>query len=396
MIEFEYVAYDINNKKVVGKQYAENEKMLYEVLYEKGLFLYSLKNQNKFDDSIIILKPKVVAEFCRRMGNMLDSGLTISSAFEILQNTTLNKKSLKIFSKVYQDVQYGEALSKAMKKTLAFPDILINVILASEANGSMAETLLKMADYYDNSVKLTSKIRGALIYPIFVISISLIGIIALFSYILPKLLESMGELMELPPITQFMMSISSLFINYGPLLAISSIFFIVSLVAFFKTKIGKVFIGQIKLKIPFVKRLTSTIYTARFASTLSSMYSTGISIPEAVRLSASTTNNEYLSNQITLSMNKLFEGMRMSESLKNIEGLRPDLMSSIQIGEETGRLDSMLESLSKTLDNEANSAIDAMTKLLEPLSIVMIGVLLIPVVVAVILPMMSIYNVLGS
>lgn len=396
MKKFEYISYLLNGKVIHNTEFAESLDDLCIRLYSRGEYLDRIVNSNSILNTKVKLKSKDLSDFCRELGTMLQSGVSVLRALEIVEETCVSKKDIKlIYHSIYLDVSSGVALSSSMLRTDAFPLLLINIIKASEANATLDTVLLKMARYYDNDTRISNKIKGAMIYPSLLFSVTILAIIGIFNFVLPNFLSVLSGLTELPLLTRIVMKISEIFMKYGFFIAIGIVFFGVCLVGIYSISGVRYNVDKFKLKIPYVGKLLRNIYTYRFASTLSSMYLGGISIVHGVNLSSTTINNSYIENQLLLTSESISMGNSLSEALTTVNGFHPKLASSLRVGEETGKLDELLSSLSSSLEIEANESIDRLIALMEPLTIVLLGILILPVVLSVILPMLKMYQSVG-
>lgn len=396
MERYNYISYLIDGTKIENYEFAEDLDDLYYKLYSRGEYLDKVIEKKQILNMKVKLKSHELSDFCRQLGTMLKSGVSVTQALKIIEETCVLKKEIKlIYHQLSIDVNTGIALSNAMLRTSAFPYLLVNIIKSSEENATIDSVLLKMAKYYDNDTKIGSKIKGAMIYPTMLLCVTIIAIIAIFNFILPQFLGILEGLTELPLLTKIVMKISSIFVSYGIFIIIGIVGFIVFCMMLKQVPSVKYKIDKLKLKLPYVKGLLSNIYTYRFASTLSSMYFGGISIVYGVNLSATTINNKYLENQLILTVDNLAKGSSLSEALSPVDGLHKKLAASLRVGEETGQLDELLASLAESLEIEANNSIDKLISLLEPITIVFLGITILPIVLSVILPMLKMYSSIG-
>lgn len=397
MKKIKYIAFTKENKRVMGESYIENEENLYKVLLRNELYLSEIVDEFNITDRFDKLKKKYLSSFCRQLGTMVDSGIPIPQALDILSEVISGNKKVKTVCKhLSESVQKGKSLSYAMIDSGAFPEILINVVIAGEENGELSKSLMDMAVYYDNLQKTTSKIFVAMIYPSLLLVGALITILVIFNFIIPKLLSSISSITELPALTKIVLAISNVLTNYGVFIFVGCIFAVAIIALLFRTKPMKYVWSKFKIKIPYMGKLLKTIYTSRFASTFSSLYSSGIPIPKAITLSSNVISNYYIETQLLDSVDKLNAGKNISSTLNQIDGFDRKLTANIEIGEKTGRIEEMLKPLSLTMQEEADRSIDALVALMEPMSIIFLGLLILPIILSVVLPMLSLYNAVGG
>lgn len=394
MPNYSYKGIDKNNKKVKGKEVAKSKKDLYENLKDAGICAFDIEETIEKTQDLYKFKLKELSEFSRQIATMQASGIPVIKAISIISETDLKPQVKKVVEHLYQVVNDGNTLSEAMRSCgTSFPDLMINMYHAGEVSGRLDETALKMATYYESENKIRGKMRSAMAYPIVLAIVTVLMIVMLFTYVMPvftEMYEDSGT--DLHWLTQGLMDFSDFVIaNWiaAILLVIGSIVAVNELrkIYFISVKIDKT-----KLKIPKMNHLFSIIYTSRFARTLSSLYTSGISMIDAVEVSTSTVGNKYMEIQLRAAETRIRSGFPLSVALADIEGIDRKLMAAIYIGEESGRLDEMLMSSSNEYEYEANMAIDQLLNYLEPLMIVLMGFIIGPVLVGVMLPMFNMYE----
>ncbi len=272
-----------------------------------------------------------------------------------------------------------------------FPELLINMVRAGESNGKLDQSLQKMADHYDAEHRTNQDIRGAMTYPIILIVITLLVIIAVFTFIFPTFIGVFGD-MELPVITQIMMAISSFMTNQWLLLLI--IVLAAGLGIYWLTRLNSVRYAwdRFKVKCPRVGKLMKIIYTARFARTFSSLYSSGLTILDALQITRGTIGNRYIAAQFDEVLRSVRQGMSLSESLSGVDGFDVKLTETIAVGEETGRVDDLLLNIADSFDYESSMAIKKLVKLIEPIMIMVMSVIILTVMLSVMLPIYQLYG----
>lgn len=394
---YKYKAMQLDGKSVSGEQTAKDKTELRQVLLDKELYLTEASEKDAAAVRVRI-KPRELAAFCRELGTMLSSGVPLVRAIDIMRKRDLKPNQKQIYDTLFNEIRNGKMLSTAMEEQgNTFPPLLINMFKASEANGNIDVTALKMAEHYEKSYKLSKKARTAMVYPILLLCITIIVLLVVFLLVLPKFFEIYNSLgTELPGLTKFMLNLSEglknnwLYVLIGVLVIILAIKLIAQIPAV------KKFNGFMKLKLPVVGKLNRTIYTARFARTLSSSYSSGISIINALDNTKDTVDNTYVSSQFPAMIQEVRSGASLSSAIAKIDGFDSKLGSSIMIGEETGRLDSMLNSTADAFDYEADAAMARLVALLEPILIVIMAVLVGTVMISVMLPLANLYSTIGA
>lgn len=265
MAEYRYTAADINGKTVKGKTAAGNPEQLKDSLLKQKLFMLEYDEIHKSAGKR--LKAKQLADFCRELSSMLATGVSLVRAMQIIINRELPPQMKATFASLNNLIKRGVALSEAMEQQgEVFPDLLINMVKAGEANGKLDESLEKMAQHYEAEHRTNQDIKGAMTYPVILIVITVIVIIAVFTFIFPSFMGIFGD-MELPLITQIMMGISD-FLTQQWLLAIVTVLAVgMGVYWIFRIEKVKYTLDKFKVKCPKIGRLLRIIYTARFART---------------------------------------------------------------------------------------------------------------------------------
>jgi len=394
---YKYSAYQIDGKKVNGKMIASDGVELRTKLSEKELFLTDVTEISE-NISQVRLKTEQLSEFCRELGMMLGSGIPLVRAISIMADMDMSEKQKNIYVALFRSIKQGLMLSEAMEmQGNAFPQLLISMYKASEESGQMDKTSKKMAEHYEKSNKLKKKVSSAMVYPIILSVVTLIVLLIIFLLVLPRffvVFESFDA--ELPAITKFMLDLSNGLRNHWALVLCGGLLVVLGINLVMRIHKVILFKDKMLFKIPLVGKLLKTIYTARFAQTLSSTYSSGVSIVNALNNARDTIGNEYVSNQFDEVIKNIRNGGALSESIKKINGFKPKLSASILIGEETGRLEDMLNATADALDYEAEMAISKLTALLEPLMIIIMAVVVGAVMISVMLPLTTLYSSIGA
>lgn len=396
MVEYAYRAARINGKKVKGKKEVQSEVDLKEALESEGLYLIS------YEDAVVKVirpfKPKLLAEFCRELGMMLGSGISLVRALNVMIQRDIGEKEKDSYSRLHMDIQRGSMLSEAMEnQNGVYPDFLISMVKSSEISGAMEQTLIRMADHFEKSNKLKQKVRSAMTYPIILAIVTITAVVAIFKFILPKffsMFQDMGT--DLPALTQFMVNMMAFFQAHGIIILMVVVIFILTIIVLSRLEKVREIIDQLKLKLPVFGKLNKIIYTARFARTLSSCYSSGVSMINSIKSARDTIGNKFVESQFDDLMNDIRNGDALSVAVDKIEGFDKKLVANIKIGEETGRLDVVLESTANNFDYESEVALDKMTTIIEPVMIVIMASIIGVIAISVLLPLPAMYNSVGQ
>ncbi|MDR2163963.1 MAG: type II secretion system F family protein [Clostridiales Family XIII bacterium] len=393
---YKYSAVNMNGTKTSGRIDAASEAQLGGILNREGLFLTSasLVEQRM---SAPKLKLQEVADFCRQLAAMLASGITLIRAMMIIEQRDTKPHIRKIYQTVIAELQRGSTLSEALtKQGKAFPELLINMMRAGESSGRMDITAQKMADTFDKQHRLNQKLKSATVYPIILV-IMIIGVILIiFTFVLPSFFSMFESMDELPMVTRVVIGISAFLTNYFWLLGIVVAAVAAALWYTFRQPVPKRHLDRLKLKLPKIGILLSTIYTGRFARTLSSLYVSGIPMIQALTISRNTIGNKYIEWQFDGVIDALGNGRTLSQSLSGVDGFETKLNSTILIGEESGRLEQMLESTADQYDYDSEMATTRLITMLEPLLICVMAGVVAFVMISVMLPIYQLYQNIGA
>lgn len=390
MAEYSYLAAKHDGKTVKGTLVAGSPDMLKDNLRRQQLYLLEYDEIKKAGGKR--LKATQLADFCRELSSMLGTGVSLVRAMQIIMNRDLSPAMKTTFTALNQQIKRGIALSEAMEmQDEVFPELLISMVKAGEANGKLDEALKKMASHYEAEHRTNQDIKGAMTYPIILIVITILVIIAVFTFIFPRLMTVFGD-MELPAITQAMMGISN-FLTQQWFMAIV-IVLAVGIAIYWITRLEKVKYGWDKfiVKLPKIGPLLKIIYTARFARTFSSLYSGGLTILNALQISKDTIGNRYIAGQFDGVIRMVRQGTSLSEALAAVDGFDVKLTETIAVGEETGRVDELLLSIADSFDYESSMAIKKLVKLIEPIMILIMALVILTVMLSVMLPIYELYG----
>lgn len=393
---FNYRAVDSTGTVVEDVANAENEDAVILMLRGKGYTPISIKEKVQSKEISFgnsgKLNLKDVISFCRQESIMLKSGMDLNRSLDVLAKQSKSKKLKKNLFHLSDSVKKGTELSKSMENQgSAFPYLLKRTVQAGEMSGQMAEIIEKMAVHYEKDMKLRRKIRGAMMYPIVLAIIAVIAVSILLIKVMPgfvTMFEGVG--MELPALTRFVMGLSSFLVHNWIWILLVLFAVIFSIRVALQQKDIRIAWDRIKLKLPLIGTNVGKIVTARFTRTLSTMLYSGIPMIQALRAAGETTGNKFVESKIEESVEGIEKGMGMTAQLAATNIFPPMMLSMIGIGEESGRLDEMLETTADYYDEEMEVALESLVTMLEPLLIVIMGVVIGTIVVAMYLPMFDI------
>ncbi|MBQ2799494.1 MAG: type II secretion system F family protein [Ruminiclostridium sp.] len=378
MTTFSYVATDVNGKKLKGKETAEDAAELVDKLRQKGLFCTSYKDltAGKANDVKFKFKTKDLSFFCRQLAAMLTSGVSLVKSLHILQSQTENKKMKAVLLDIYEEVQKGRSFSEAIAtKPGVFPGLFVSMVGAGEASGNLDMIMNRVSEHYAKDSKTQNKIKGAMIYPIVLLVLLVVMMVAMFTFIMPMFRGLMMEGDEIPPLSAAMFAISDFFINQWYILVIALIAIVIAFRIILTTPASKLKWDEMLLRLPKVGGLLRTIYTARFARTMSNLFASGLQMVDCIEKSVGTLGNTYIIKSFEDVVENVKRGEALSVAIGRINVFEGMFVSIVYVGEESGTLDQILEKSSDYYDDEADSAISSMVSLLEPVMIILMGLM---------------------
>ena len=394
---YRYKAKDETGKVFSGTMQAVDENDLHKRLRSENKYLVSAK-ASKIVKRVRKLKANQVADYCRNIGQLLGSGITLVRALKIIsEDESIKEKEREIYADILKSVQSGMPLSDAMSdEGAAFPTLLINMFRSAETAGNMDKVSLQMASYYDKEYRMAKKISSSMTYPK-ILGVLIVAVVAIImGYVIPQFKSLFSTMESLPIATTVLLAISDfvktkwyvlimvaivLFIAYKVLMAIPSI----------QLKINK-----LELKLPLIGKLRKIIYTARFARTLSSLYSAGIPILACLEISRTTIDNKYIEKQFDAVIATVKGGGNLSEAIDLVDGFTKKLTSSILVGEESGSLDNMLTSIADQMEYDSEVAMNRLVSYIEPVMIVIMALMVGFIMIAVIKPIYGSYQSIAT
>lgn len=343
------------------------------------------------------VKPKDVVVFTRQLATMIDAGLPIVQALDVLAEQTTNKTFAKAIKRIKQDVEGGETFTTALAKhPRIFDDLYTNMVSAGEIGGILDTILARLAGYMEKAVKLKGKIKGAMIYPASIVTVA-VGVTAvLLIFVIPvfaDMFSSFGKALPLP--TQIAVNLSYVTIAYFKYIVAAVIGTIFSVRMFYRTEKGRFAIDGMLLKLPIFGDIIRKAAVARFTRTLSTLLSSGVPILDALLITGKTAGNKVVEKAVLASRQIISEGRTLTEPLAASGVFPPMVCQMINVGETTGALDTMLSKIADFYDDEVDSAVANLTSLMEPLVIVFLGVVIGGLVVAMYLPIFQLGTVLN-
>jgi len=337
-----------------------------------------------------------VVIFTRQFATMIDAGLPITQALEILSRQHHNKLFRQILGSVREIVESGGTLAEGMgKNPSAFDELYVNMIAAGEAGGILDIILERLAIHMEKAMKLKREVKTAMIYPGVVVSAAAIVTSILLIFVIPtfkEMFSDFGSALPLP--TQLVITISDFLINNLFLITGSVATGIGLLVRFMKTPRGKEVVHPLLLRLPIFGEIIRKVAVARFTRTLGTMVSSGVPILEALNICARTAGNKVVERDVLRARVSISEGKSMAEPLAASTVFPPMVVQMIGVGESTGALDAMLQKIADFYEDEVDNAVGAMKQLIEPLMILVLGTIIGALVIAMYLPIFKMGSVI--
>ena len=401
MAKFNYKALDVRGITISGVVDAPSRELAASALTEKNLKIISIsviKGGINIDLSKIpflnVVSQKDLVIFSRQLAVMISATVPIIQALRGITKQTKNENLKNIVEKIADDVDGGIRLSDALKKHSVFSDFFVNMIAAGESSGRLDEVLEYLADEVEKAYDLSAKIKGAMIYPIFISGGLIVVGIAAMVFIIPNLTEMLkASGAQLPLPTRILMTTSDLLrFYYGYVILFLIIVVGGGILSVKKTEIGKRIFNGIKIKFPVFGKLFKNIYVVRFSSTLSSLITSGVSLTEALRITGDVVGDYNYKKVINQAMKKVEDGYSIAYVFSE-SNLFPEMLAQmLKVGEKTGRLSVVLDKLSGFYQREVENMVANLTSLIEPLIMVVIGVAVGGMVAAIIMPMYDMAN----
>jgi type IV pilus assembly protein PilC len=398
---FDYKVRDRSGNLVSGQLAGDSEDLVMKRLREMGLTPVEVKKAGTGLKMEINLRPgrvklKELSVFCRQFATMVNSGLPILRALGILADQTQARELAKILTQVRADVEQGMSLSGALAKhPKAFNDLFVSMVKAGETGGVLDDVLLDLADMIEDEVELRRKIKSAMTYPIVVVGMVLLILAAMMLFVVPQfetIYASLGGKLPLP--TRILLGISRAIRNYWWMVAAGSVGLVILFRRYKRTPNGRAQVDAIKLRIPVFGSLFHKVALARFSGTFGMLLKSGVPILQALDIVKDTVNNKVIAKSVDDVKGSIREGESIAKPLSKHKVFPPMVVQMMAVGEETGAVDSMLEKVAQFYTQEVEAAVEALTSLIEPLLIAVIGGAVGAAVVALYMPMFNIINLI--
>lgn len=402
MPDFIYEGKAKGGKAVRGEYTAQSRDDVFRYLRGRGIAVTSVKRKPR-PLSLSMgtgVKQEDITGFARQFAAMISAGLPLIQCLNILTEQSENKNFKKVLISITSGVESGNSLADSMAKhPKIFPELFINMIAAGEIGGILDTILLRLATFLEKAAALKRKIKGAMMYPIIISIVAVLAVSALLIFVIPvfsKMFMDSGA--KLPGLTQFLVNLSTFLKtpqNILPVLGIIG-FFVFAFKRYRGTPEGRFQTDKLLLKIPVMGDLAKKSAVAQFSRTLGTLLSSGVSILEALDITAKTASNMVVRRALQSMIGAISEGKTITEPMKATGVFPPMVIQMVAVGEESGGLDQMLTKIADFYDEEVNAAVETLTSLMEPLIIVVLAVVLGGTIIAMYLPMFDMINAVGG
>lgn len=404
METFSYTAVGADGKEKKGSIVAETREDAARSLKDQGLLPMSIGKQSALDKDINFsfgkkkgVKVRDLSVFCRQFSSIIKAGVNVINALSMMSEQTENKKLKAAIKNVQSNVEKGETLSSAMRSEGdIFPSLLVSMVAAGEASGSLETAIERMAIQFEKDAKISGMVKKAMIYPIILIVVMIGVVIAMMMFVIPNFMDMFEGLdAEMPFMTVMVINMSNFILDRWWLLILIVVGIVFAYKSYYKTDAGRHVIDRIKIKIPVFGVLTVKTACARFSRIMSTLLSAGMPMISAIEIAAGTMDNVLFKDALQKVRSGVALGMGFSQQIGVTRLFPAMLVHMVGIGEETGNIEDMLTNVANYYDEEVELATQSVTALMEPMIIIVMAVVVGALVLAIYQPMITLYSTLG-
>ncbi|MBU1046222.1 type II secretion system F family protein [Patescibacteria group bacterium] len=395
---FKYKIVDKKGEEKEGRIEAVTEEVAISALQDRGYiitFINPAEGKGLFNIEFTFLQKvsnKDIVILSKQLSTLFGSHVSALRVFRLLGDESESPALRKVLKEVADDIQGGSQISIALAKhPKVFSNFYINMIKSGEESGKLNETFSFLADHLDRGYNLLSKVKNALVYPAFVVIVFIVVMVLMFTMVIPKIsliLTDAGQ--ELPVLTRVVIGMSDFLLSYGIYLIVLLIIVVFMFIKFSRTKAGKLSIDNFRLRVPYVGNLYRKMYLSRILGNMKTMLSSGVSIVKTMETTSTIVDSIVYQNILNESVEAIKSGVSVADSLTGYDEIPNIMVQMIKIGEETGELSSILDTLSRFYEREVNGAVDTLVGMIEPAMIVFLGLGVGGLMAAVLMP---IYNI---
>ncbi len=406
-MKFAYTAISKEGKTITGFSEAASKEMLLGNLSKQGLhpiivkadhgkagFLTSLKKSKK-------VKLREIVIFTRQLSTMISAGVPLARSLATLQGQSESKYMREVIAGVTKDVESGIALGDAFAKyPNVFSDVYVNMVKAGEAGGILDDILKRLASQVELDASIRKKIKGAMTYPMVILSITVLAFFGIMFFVIPKIAKILtdlaGDKAQLPVYTRALLSISSFMRHYAFIIIPIIVIIIFIIKRYIKTPRGKLQYHTLLLKLPLFKTIVAKIAIARFARTFASLMSAGVNVLDSLAVTGGAIGNKVIENELIEAAKQVKNGKQLSEPLSKSKVFPPIVSQMLAVGEETGQIDTILLKVADFYEEEVNVMIDGLSALIEPMMIIVLGAIVGVIAASVMGPIANLSKNIGS
>lgn len=404
MATFTYTAVDNAGKQVKGSVAADSKEQATQKVKDLGVTPISVAQGSALSGDINLSfmqkgpKPRDTSVFCRQMVSILGAGVGMSDALRMVGGQTENKVLQAAIYGCREKIEQGMSLSEAMKEyPKAFSDIFATMVAAGEESGSLDVSFTRMGESAEKSASLKALIKKSSMYPMVLGMVVVVMAVVMITFIVPKFESFLGGLgSELPAFTRALVNGGRFMQKNIVYIVIGVVVFVILFRQFKKTNLGKHVLGKVSMKAPVVKNMVIKTACANLMRTMSTLLATGIDMVSAIEITSDTMTNVYFKEAMLKVKDEVAMGTPLSEALEHSKVFPDMVFHMANIGEETGNLVQMFDTTADYYDEEVKSATESVTAMLEPLVIVAMAGVVGPIVIALLMPMMSMYSSLND
>ncbi len=395
---YKYEAVGANGKKIIGQIEASNEKEVRRALRSQNIRAKKIIPPTIFEFDFgqwmvengyaNAIAQKELSQFTKQLATMISAGVPIIQSLEILHRSEKNITLKVSIKKIATDVGEGKTVAEALQSQKGFSKLYCNLVKAGEVGGILDQILNKLAVHMDKQEKTKAQIKSAMMYPSIVCGVGALVIWVMMVFVVPQftsMLKESGQ--EIPWITQFVINVSEFFGKYSIIMVPAAFVGLMMFLSYIKTPIGKISWDNFSMRMPIFGKIIIKGNLSSFASTLATLLGAGVSLIEALDICIETLDNSVIATDLKEVRKKIVEGKTLTEPLSKIEYFPELVCQMIRVGEQTGQIDQMLSRVAEVFEQEVDSLVTGMTKLIEPIIIVVLGGIVATILVAMYLPM---------
>ncbi len=398
MPKYTYKGKNIYGDLTEGVYEAPNEQGVLDMLKSRNFYVLEVKPLIERKDLLDFegnrkIPAKELMNFCKQFSVILKAGIPVLHALSMVESQTESKSMKTVIAGIMKDIQMGSSLTQAVKnRDDKLPVLMVYMIEAGEASGTLDKSLDALYLHFEKSYTTQNKIKSAMRYPIIVLLVAVVVTVFLMIVVVPTFIEIFREnMMDLPLPTKILIAVSDFFVEYGvvTLLAIAGLFMIFKLYSF--TAVGALNVDRLKMKLPMLAKSTKRNISARFARTMATLLASGVGITESLDITSRVLGNRYAEEQLQEVRRQVIAGKGIYGPLKDTECFPEMMENMIMMGEEAGNIEKMLENAAGIFEEEIDTSTQKMTDLIQPIIILFLGGIVGFIILAVAMPLFSLY-----